>query len=78
MRFIHAGTPDPGLAHVREGLDDVLRRHGHVPAASPADADLVLNHIGGHRPRPFRRGGRGVFVISLGSVTGRDHTVAQL
>ncbi len=78
MRFIHAGTPDPGLAHVRDGLDDVLRRHGHKPAPSPADADLVINHIGGHRPRPFRRGGRGVFVISVGSVPGRDHTVAQL
>ncbi len=78
MRFIHAGTPDPGLAHVQHGLDDVLRRHGHEPAASPAEADLVINHIGGHRPRPFRRGGRGVFVISIGSVPGRDHTVQDL
>lgn len=78
MRFIHAGTPDPGIAHVLQGLDDVLRRHGHEPAAAPAEADLVINHIGGHRPRPFRRGGRGVFVISVGSVPGRDHTVERL
>ncbi|HEX9108044.1 MAG TPA: class II aldolase/adducin family protein [Longimicrobiales bacterium] len=78
MRFIHAGSPDPGMAHVRDGLDDVLRRHGHEPAATAGDADLVINHIGKGRPRPIRRGGRGVFVISVGAVHGHDHTVQKL
>jgi len=78
MRFIHAGVPDPGMAHVFDGLETVLRRNGHEPAATPGEADLVINHLGMHRPRPYRRGGRGVFVVSVGSVSGLNHSVEEL
>lgn len=77
MRFLHAGTPD-GLRPVRDGLDHVLRRNGHEPAPSPQAAELVINHLGMDDPQPFRRGGRGVFVVSVGSKEGEDHSVESL
>ena len=77
MRFLHAGKPN-GLATLRDGLDLVLRRNGHEPAASPELADLVINHLGMDDPRPFRRGGRGVFVVSVGALPGKEHAVESL
>lgn len=77
MRFMHAGTPD-GVSAFLQGLDRVLRANGHQPTKIPADADLVIHPFESDRPKPYRRRGRGVFVIGVAEIPGEDHTVEGL
>ncbi len=46
-------------------LDAALQRAGFEPAVNGADADLVLNLIDAHDPKPFRRRSRGTFVAAI-------------
>ena len=77
MRFIHAGSPD-GVSPILRGLDRILRAKGHQPAETPAEADLVIHPFERDRPRPYRRRGRGVFVIGVAEIPGEDHSVEGL
>ncbi len=67
MRFITETNQDPAVAAMLAGLEKVLRAHGHevIAAADRADLDLVLHPVILERPRPFRRRGRGTFVVSV-------------
>jgi ribulose-5-phosphate 4-epimerase/fuculose-1-phosphate aldolase len=54
----------PSFERFAEDLDAALRRAGFEPADGD-DADLVLNLIDAHDPKPFRRRARGTFVAAI-------------
>jgi ribulose-5-phosphate 4-epimerase/fuculose-1-phosphate aldolase len=54
----------PSFERFAEALDAALRRAGFEPA-NGEEADLVLNLIDAHDPKPFRRRSRGTFVAAI-------------
>lgn len=78
MRFLHAAPPENGVSPLIEGLDRVLRQRGHGPAHAPEDADLVIHPVKTDAPKPFRRRGRGTFVLSVACKTGTQVSLENL
>lgn len=51
---------------IRDGLERALARHGHVQGRyDDPDTGLVFHWVDGDKPRPFRRRGRGTFVVAV-------------
>ena len=72
ITFAFAGSrSDPVLAQMAQGLREVFGSHGHRFAQSEDDdLRLVFNFIDAARPRPFRRKGKGTFLVTV-AVTDR-------
>src|SRR6185503_9044893 len=78
MRFLHASTPENGVSPLIAGLDRVLRQRGHGPAKAEDEADLVIHPVKPDAPKPFRRRGRGTFVLSVASKTDTNASLDNL
>ncbi|MBT9259958.1 MAG: class II aldolase/adducin family protein [Clostridiales bacterium] len=67
MRYGFSKREDEGhLTEFLDGLDRILQAHGHQPTeVSDPDIGLVLHPIDPEGPRPFRRQGRGTYVVSI-------------
>jgi predicted ArsR family transcriptional regulator/ribulose-5-phosphate 4-epimerase/fuculose-1-phosphate aldolase len=75
ITFAFAGArTDPVLARVAEGLGEVFTRHGHrYQESEDVDLRLAFNFIDAARPRPYRRKGKGTFLVTV-AVTDRRPT----
>ncbi len=73
ITFAFAGTyTDPVLAQMAEGLREVFTRHGHrFSQGEDEGLRLVFNFIDAARPRPYRRKGKGTFLVTV-AVTNRQ------
>ena len=80
MRYNTEQTSEPALTALLAGLEKTLRQRGHeqIAAADDPDLDCVVHPIALDRPRPFRRRGRGTFVISVVTKPDCNATVETL
>lgn len=63
--FMVAGTVDPMLRGLVDGLTRELAAAGFAPTENGADPSLVVNAVDPAAPRPFRRHSKGTFVAAL-------------
>lgn len=78
MDFAFARYEDVGdLDWFRAGLRDVMICHGHTEVEDPDRASLVVNAFPKNEPRPFRRRGQAVFVVSLTEIDPGPESGAQ-
>jgi len=78
MEFSIAGAPeDAGVRWFVDGVREVMLQNGHQYVDDPDRASLVLNCFRRSHPRPFRRRGQAVFVVSVTSLEPGRKTVAQ-
>ncbi|HEX6558527.1 MAG TPA: class II aldolase/adducin family protein [Longimicrobiales bacterium] len=80
MRFITEPMLDGAFSPILNGLDRVLRSRGHerIKEAAHEDLDLVIHPVINDRPKPFRRRGRGTFVVSVAIRPHEEATVEGL
>lgn len=63
MEFLCAG--DNTGSEIARGIERALRRHGHTDAAEASNAGIVIHTPGPDKLKPYRRHGRGTFVITI-------------
>lgn len=69
MEFSFAGQPElDGYRWFARGLKDVMQDEGHDWVDDPNEASLVVNFFPKGEPRPFRRRGQAVFLVSVSEV----------
>ncbi|POB11311.1 class II aldolase/adducin family protein [Sulfobacillus sp. hq2] len=56
------------LKMMRGGLEYVMDAYGHEHVGHPDDGELVFHLVDAHRPRPFRRQSKAVFVVGITEV----------
>ncbi|PSR32035.1 MAG: ribulose phosphate epimerase [Sulfobacillus benefaciens] len=67
MQFAFHGPFDssPWLHQMRQGLTATMHRYGHEVSATVDAVQLVFHVVNPHRPRPFRRQSKAVFVVGI-------------
>ena len=69
MEFSFAGQPDSDeYRWFADGLKEVMKKEGHRWVEDPQEASLVVNFFPKGEPRPFRRRGQAVFLVSVSEV----------
>ncbi len=78
MDFSFARHDDSeGLEWFVSGLRDVMSQRGHEYVEDPDDAALVVNCFPKTAPRPFRRRGQAVFVVSVTELEPGEKSIHQ-
>jgi ribulose-5-phosphate 4-epimerase/fuculose-1-phosphate aldolase len=78
MRFVQSTALANGVGPVIEGLNKVLRKHGHELTTEADAVDLAIHAVQPDRLKPFRRRGRGTFIVTVMALHVSDATVEQL